>query len=153
MTPRTSRLIVPALAAVLVASLAVARDTPAAPHASQALYAPSRDGLQHFLEDELERLVRGQAWEWDGRRYEVVRLHKIAEAKPTRAAQANRDYDAPVRGWAVAIVHVRVDGHLERARITVNTSYAWQPAGWQWEQVLLYLGDVERYDFVARKVI
>ena len=69
------------------------------------------------------------------------------------AEQANRDYDAPVRGWAVAWVHVRVDGRLKRARVTANTSYRWQPAGWEWEQVLLYLGGDDFWDFVTRQAI
>ena len=80
------------------------------------------------------------------------RLHRIHKASATKARQANRDYSAGVRGWAVATIHVKVDGRVTAGRIECNASYVWQPAGWAWEQVLLYLGNGDSYDFVAGEV-
>jgi hypothetical protein len=155
----SSRTLVPLACACLATTLALAvsqpvrADQPVTVHVDKPLYPPTAAGLTDFLEDELGRLVVGQEWAWGGSRFRVVRMHRIVESAPTRAEQANRDYDAPVRGWAVAVVHVMVDGRLLRGRIKVNASYAWQPAGWQWEQVLLSLGGADSWDFVSRKVV
>lgn len=126
---------------------------PPAVQVDRPLYQANASGLQKFVEDDLAKLVVGQKWSWRGQEFEVVRLHRIDFSRLTQAPQANRDYGAPVRGMAVAIIHVKVDGRLRRARIEANASYVWQPAGWAWEQALLYLGGVDSWDFVTRQTM
>ena len=125
---------------------------PPSPSVDQPLYQPTRTGMLHFTQDRLEKLIAGQSWTWMGTEFEAVRLHRIQEYTITRERQANRDFSAPLRGWAVATLHVKVNGRVTAARVEVNASYVWQPGGWAWEQVLLYLGNGDSYDFVSGKV-
>jgi hypothetical protein len=125
---------------------------PPSPAVDQPLYQPSPNGMTHFTQDRLEKLVAGQSWTWMGTEFEAVRLHGIRDVGVTRDRQANRDYSAPLRGWVVATLHVKVNGRVKAARVECNASYVWQPGGWAWEQVLLYLGNGDSYDFVSGKV-
>lgn len=142
------------LALILTPALAIAAEdfVPPAPHVDKPLYAASRAGLEHFAQDELSKLIGGQEWDWNGHAFAVERVHRVKQSWVTRAKQANRDYSAPVRGWLVAEIHVRVDGQLLTGRIEANASYLWHPAGWAWEQVLLELGRGDSWDFVTRTV-
>ena len=71
----------------------------------------------------------------------------------TRSSQQNRDYGAPLRGWFTAVVHVRVDGMIKSGRVEGNVAYVWQPGGWGWEQVLLFLGNGTSGDFATKKMV
>lgn len=125
---------------------------PPSPAVDRPLYQPSTNGLTHFTQDRLEKLIAGQSWTWMGTEFEAVRLHRIHDVGVTRDRQANRDYSAPLRGWVIATLHVKVNGQVKAARVEANASYVWQPGGWAWEQVLLYLGNGDSYDFVSGKV-
>jgi hypothetical protein len=125
---------------------------PPSPHIDQPLYQPNRAGVEHYVQDNLQRLIEGQTWTWGGNHYEAVRLHRIDRAGVVRAKQANRDFSAPLRGWTIVQLHVKVNGQLKAARVEVNSSYVWQPGGWRWEQVLLYLGNGDSWDFASRRV-
>ena len=125
---------------------------PPSPDVDKPLYQPSRAGLEHYLQDNLQKLVAGQSWTYMGNEFQTVRLHRIQKAEVTSDRQQNRDYAAPHRGWAVVHLHVKVNGQIKAARTEVNASYVWQPGGWAFEQVLIYLGNGDSYDFVSGKI-
>lgn len=125
---------------------------PPSPNVDRPLYQPSRAGLEHFLQDNVQKLTAGQSWTYMGNEFEVIRLHRIQKAEVTKDRQANRDFAAPHRGWGVVHLHVKVNGQIKAARTEVNASYVWQPGGWAFEQVLLYLGNGDAYDFVSGKI-
>ena len=155
MSSRRALHVVLLLCAALVpaARSAQAGPNPVPPHVDRPLYTHDETGFEHFVQDQMPGLVAGQVWEWRGKRFEVVRLHRISEAKVVRPRKASRNREPGQRGWTVAIVHVRVDGKLMHGRVEATAGYAWEPGGWIWEQALLYLGGANSYDFVARKVV
>jgi len=134
------------------ASLRAEEFQPPSPNADRPLYQPTRAGFEHFLQDDLQKLIAGQSWSWQGYEFQAVRLHRIQKAEVIADRQANRDYASPHRGWAVVHLHVKVNGRVTAARTEVNASYVWQPGGWAFEQVLLYLGNGDAYDFVSGKI-
>lgn len=155
-TPRPLRLAPLAAAAV---ALLVA---PAAPPSARAgegqrvqrpLYAATAAGFEHFVQDQLPGLVAGQRWTWRGDDYEIVRLHRVTRAELVNERRRDRDYDPGTRGWVVATVHVKVNGTLRRARIVGNAGHSPDPAGWHWQEVLLYLGVGDHWDCVSREVV
>jgi hypothetical protein len=125
---------------------------PPSPNVDRPLYQPTRAGLDHFMQDNLQKLVACQSWTWMGHEFQAVRLHRVQRSDVNRDRQANRDFASPHRGWAVVHLHVKVDGQVKAARTEVNCSYVWQPGGWAFEQVLLYLGNGDAYDFVSGKI-
>ena len=139
-----------ALAALLLASTATARPRlPGVPDAARPSYSHVREGFIHFVADELPPLVEGETFTWDGKRFEVVKLHSIMKYDIARWNPAHRDDAVPMRGRVVAAIHVKVDGRLMRARIEGLADYVTLPEGWRWHQVLLYLGTNKSYDFVT----
>ena len=106
-----------------------------------------------FPQDTLDFVVREQKWSWEGHEFESVRLASVWKSEVTRHEKAHRDYGTAVRGWTVCIVHLKVDGRLIKARLVGNAGYSHEPAGWFWEEALLYLGVGDHYDFVKRKVV
>jgi hypothetical protein len=122
---------------------------PGVPDAARPQYSFTIGGFRHFIADELPPLVEGEAFTWDGHRYEVVKLHSVTREDVSRWNPAHRDDAVPVRGRVVAVIHVKVDGRLERARIEGLADYVTIPEGWRWHQVLLYLGRNQSYDFVS----
>ena len=156
MTPAHRALPMTALAGVLtllVVGMASAERQPARKTVDQPLYTHSETGFDHFVQDQLPGLVEGQTWEWRGQRYEVVRLHRVAQTELSRPRRASRNRDPGTRGWTIAIVHVLVDGELKRGRVEATAGYAWEPGGWIWEGALLYLGVGSSYDFVRGMVV
>jgi hypothetical protein len=150
---RPSRRSVVALAAAL--GLLVAAPSSAAPAASpeRPEYPPSVEGFQHFVQDTLPLLVEGRGWEWKGHRFEGQRVHRIARAAVERLeAPPSRDHGTGLRGWTVSVLHVEVDGRLQRAKVAGNASYAADGAGWRWTEVLLYLGVGDSFDFVSGEI-
>ena len=139
-----------ALVMVLAASASVARPRlPGVPDAARPHYSFSDGGFKHFVADQLPLLVEGEAFTSGGKRFEVVRLHSVIRHDLSRWNPAHRNDAVPVRGRVVAVVHVKVDGQLKRARIEGLADYVTLPDGWRWNQVLLYLGANESYDFVT----
>jgi hypothetical protein len=142
----------PALALVLatLASGALARPRrPGVPDAARPHYSFTEGGFKHFVADELPPLVEGEAFTWDGKRYEVVELHSVTRHDVSRWNPAHRNDAVPLRARVVAVVHVKIDGELRRARIEGLADYVTLPEGWRWHQVLLYLGANQSYDFVS----
>lgn len=139
--------------ALIVASSAVAQPRlPGVPDAARPHYSHSIQGFRHFVADELPPLVEGDAFTADGKRYEVVKLHSVVRQEVSRWTPAHRNDAVPHRARVVAIVHVKVDGRLVRARIEGLADYVTLPEGWRWHQVLLYLGRNASYDFVTGDV-
>lgn len=139
-----------ALAPAASASPEVARPRlPGVPDAARPQYSHTEAGFRHFVADRLPELVQGEAFTWDGKRYEVTRLHSVVRHDVSRWNPAHRNAAVPLRGRVVAIVHVKVDGRLQRARIEGLADYVMMPEGWRWSQVLLYLGTNKSYDFVS----
>ena len=136
--------------ALLVPAGASARPRlPGVPDATRAHYSFSEGGFKHFVADELPVLVEGEGFTWEGKRFEVVKLHSVVRHDLARWNPAHRNDAVPLRGRVVAVVHVMVDGKLQRARIEGVADYVTLPDGWRWHQVLLYLGRNASYDFVT----
>ena len=93
--------------------------------------------------------LKGMPFEWQGRTYEVVKVHDITRASTSRWAPGQRNEQVVHRGYVVASVHVKVDGRLVVARLEATANYVTFPEGWEWDKVLLYLGRNVSYDFVA----
>ena len=140
--------LVVALATVAVPPAAAQQRLPGVPDAARPHYSHSIDGFKHFVADELPPLVEGETFTWAGKRYEVVRLHQVVRQEVSRWTPAHRNEAVPHRARVVAVIHVKVDGRLTRARIEGVADYVTLPEGWRWNQVLLYLGTNESYDFV-----
>lgn len=144
----------PVRLALAVLLLVLATDTvarprlPGVPDAVRPQYSHSEGGFKHFVADRLPELVVGEAFTAGGKRYEVTRLHSVIRHDLARWNPAHRNDAVPVRGRVVAVVHVLVDGKLQRARIEGLADYVAQPEGWRWSQVLLYTGGNQSYDFV-----
>lgn len=133
----------------LAVSAAAHQRLPGVPDAARPRYSHTMAGFQHFVADELPRLVEGEAFTWEGRRYEVVKLRSVTRHVANRWNPAHRDEAVPHRGRVEAILHVKIDGKLMRARIEGTADYVTLPDGWRWREVLLYLGGNESYDFVT----
>ena len=138
--------------ALLAGPVALA-ERPAPPAVDRPLYAATVLGFQHFAQDQLPKLIQGQAWDWNGAHFEATRLHSIKKSELVRPRQAHKDYDSAVRGWMVAVIHVKLDGRVRSGRVVATAGYAPDPAGWYSDEVLLFLGNGDSYDFVTGEVV
>jgi hypothetical protein len=137
---------------VVVLLLAVLAALPAQVRAAEAptpsTYPHSKAGWSKFIADRLPALVEGESFTHAERRYEVTRLHVVRDEQVTRW-EPSHVRNAVERGWFAAIVHLRIDGRLTRARIEGTGHYVTDPATWEWDRVLLYLDDNQTHDFVS----
>lgn len=113
-------------------------------------HGPSRSAFEAFVIDELPELVVATEFDWKDHHYEVLRISSITRTHVQRTRPSDVNNDVAAQGWTMAIVHVKVDGRLSRARIEGNARYMNSPNGWEWDRVLMYLGQNDSYDFVSQ---
>jgi hypothetical protein len=152
MTQRARRfaLRIPVFAALLVAGASLAHA--ASGDREMPTHGPTQVAFGRFVVDQLPELVKGKTFDWKGHHYEVTELHHITKSTVQRSKSTDRNADVAVNGWTWALVHVRVDGRLMRARVEGSARYSRTADGWEWDHVLMYLGLNDSYDFATGEI-
>ncbi|MEM7249195.1 MAG: hypothetical protein AAF533_28000 [Acidobacteriota bacterium] len=117
---------------------------------NQPLYGPTEEGFRQFLQDELANLVVGQSFEYQGHQLTAVAVPRLRRMHVEIPKRPHRDYGSARRGWALATVHVEVDGVVRAVEFEINAVHVFQPATWAWDRVQLELHAGTFYDFASR---
>lgn len=135
-------------ACVLVLSMLAAAPMAMSAPAGRATYPYSNAGWSKFIADRLPALVAGETFTHAEKHYEITRLHLVRDERVTKWDPAHPGGGFQ-RGYFSGIIHLRIDGHLTRARISGTGRYGGESGIWEWDRVLMYLPGNRTHDFVT----